>query len=317
MKTKLAVKILLLLPMLLSAQKPGEFGIVSDNDLYTSPVNDQYYTNGIEIFYRYLGTRQNEKVAKRVTEFRIGQYIYNPQSAQAPEIKFQDRPFAGYLFAGAGIHTFYANESLLKLNLQAGVVGPESGAEQVQKGLHSLLGYRQVQGWEYQIHTLLAVQAKAFYSKKILASRFHENIDFHVQGQADIGTVWMTAAAGATARIRLKGTLAPVYDSALYGAAMNRDKESYRGLKEFFIYASPMVQYMGYDATSRGSMFPESDPSPVTFPLIPVRFNAEVGVLYRKNNWTYSYSFNYRGKELRNNVITGYYYGSIKVSRFL
>jgi hypothetical protein len=30
-----------------------EIGLITENDLYTSSKNDKYYTNGLEIFYRF------------------------------------------------------------------------------------------------------------------------------------------------------------------------------------------------------------------------------------------------------------------------
>lgn len=309
MKLRFLLPMALLCTLLCTAQKPAEISIISDNDLYTSPINDQYYTNGIEIIYRYLGTSKKEKVAKKITEFRLGHYIYNPQSVRAEDINVNDRPFAGYLFAEAGINTFYKNESVLKLNFQGGVVGPESHAEEFQKGLHKLFGYPTVQGWQHQITTTIAAQAQAVYSHKILSGRFHEKVDFHLQGELNAGTIWMSAIAGPMARISLKGALLPLYDSALHNAALNHNKEVYKEQRELFLYINPMLNYQAYDATIEGSMF--NNTSPVTFPLIPFRFNAEVGIKYRYNNWTYSYSFNYRGKELTNRVITSYYYGSI------
>jgi lipid A 3-O-deacylase len=95
----------------------------------------------------------------------------------------------------------------------------------------------------------------------------------------------------------------------MYHAAPDVDED------ELFLYFNPQLQYMNYDATILGSRF--NDDSPVTFPLIELRFNAEVGIKYRHKNWNYSYSVNYRGKELSNNVITGYYYGSIMIGYFL
>ena len=106
-----------------------------------------------------------------------------------------------------------------------------------------------------------------------------------------------------------------MYNSSLHNAVLSHDKEGYKQHRELFLYLNPNVQYMQYDATIEGSHF--NDTSPVTYPLIPFRFNAEVGVKYRYNNWNYSYSFNYRGKELSNNVITGFYYGSIQISYLL
>jgi lipid A 3-O-deacylase len=315
MKKCIASIALLFASLIASAQKPAETGLISDNDLYTSPTNDRYYTNGLELFYRYLGTRQTEKLAKNITEFRIGQYIYNPQSPDVEDVIYHDRPFAGYLFAEAGINKFYRNQDVLKVSLQAGVVGPESLAEETQEFIHNVFGYDPVRGWGYQIKTAYSVQVNAFYSKKIFPDRYKEKIDFHLQGGINIGTIWMSASVGPMARISFKRSLLPVYDSALHGALLNHNKELYKEQKEFFLYLNPSISYMAYDATIQGSMF--NDESPVTFPLIPFRFNAEAGIKYRNNNWNLSYSFNYRGKELTNNVIVGYFYGSVAVGYLL
>jgi len=315
MKLQISLFAALLLGFWGFAQKPAEISLISDNDLFTSPENDQYYTNGIELIYRYLGMAKNENVAKKITEFRLGQYMYNPQSVHANDINVNDRPFAGYLFAEAGINTYYKNESILKVNFQAGILGPESLAEDAQKLLHKVVGYDPPEGWQYQIHTTFGAQAQAFYSHKIFSNTYKEKVDFHLQGELNAGTIWMSATVGTMARVSLKGLLLPMYDSALHGAALNHDPEVYKQQRELFLYFNPNLNYQRYDATIQGSMF--NNDSPVTFPLIPFRFNAEAGIKYSYNKWTYSYSFNYRGKELSNRVITGYYYGSIVLSYIL
>jgi lipid A 3-O-deacylase len=296
-------------------QKPAEIGLITDNDLYTSPINDQYYTAGLELFYRYLSDKSDERLAKKIYDFRIGQYIYNPQSVRAEDINVNDRPFAGYLFGEFGINNFYQNESVFKLNFQGGVVGPEAGAEAVQKGLHQIVGYPTVRGWQHQITTTVAVQMGAYYSHKVFSEKFKEKVDLHLLGEVNIGTIWNSASIGGLMRISLKNGLHPMYDSSLHSSVLNKDKELYKQHRELMLYLNPNFQYMQYDATIEGSHF--NNTSPVTYPLIPLRFNAEVGVKYRYNNWNYSYSFNYRGKELSNNVITGFYYGSIQISYFL
>lgn len=305
----------LLFVMCSYAQKPAEIGFVTENDLYTSPVNDQYYTNGFEIFYRYLGNTKNEKIAKRITEFKVGQHIYNPQSAAAGEIQYHDRPFAGYLFAEACISTFYKNENVFKVTFQVGVVGPESQAQQVQEGLHTIFGYHTVKGWEYQIATIPAVQGSIFYSHKILKETLGNKADFNLQGEVHTGTVWTGASAGVMARISLKGLLLSIFDSNLHNAALNHNKDAYKEQRELYLYVSPKLNYQVYDGTIQGSLF--NDNSPVTFPIIPFRFNAEAGIKFRYNNWSLYYSFNYRGKELSNNVISGYYYGSVGIGYLL
>lgn len=299
-------------------QKPAEIGIVSDNDSYTSYINDQYYTNGIEFFYRYLGNPEETRALKTLTEFRLGQYIYNPQSVRAEDINVHDRPFAGYLFAEARISKFYKNNSVLKLKFQGGVVGPEALGRPFQEGLHKLLHLPTVHGWQYQITTTPAAQAAVFYSKGIFPYRqdsLPRKWDAYIHGEVNVGTIWDYATIGPMLRISLRGPLQQIHHSMHYGAALEHDEAEYAQRGELFLYANPNVQYMRYDTTIEGSMF--NDNSPVTWPLIHWRFNGEAGIKYRKNHWTYGFSFNYRGQEAINRVITGFYYGSIQLSYLL
>lgn len=300
---------------LYSQNNSGEIGIVIDNDLFTSTVNDQYYTNGIEIFYRYLNQNENPKINKKTTEFRFGQYIYNPHTVEAASISKHDRPFAGYLFAEAGWSKFYQAESVLKIGTQLGVVGPSAQAQGFQEMFHNAFGYKKVEGWQYQIHDAFAVQGNLFYSKKLFPSKPTPKIDFHIQAEANFGTVLNGISVGPLARISFKKLLLPIYDSNLYGASLNADKAKYKEQSEFYFYINPSLNYQLYDATIQGSLF--NDDSPVTYNLIPFRFNGEAGFRYRKNHWNLHYLFVYRGKELSNNRIESYFYGSIGASYLL
>lgn len=293
--------------------KTAEIGVVLDNDLYTSTVHDQYYTNGVEFFYRFLEDNSNLKINKQIKDFRIGQYIYNPQTVKAENYYLNDRPFAGYLFFEAGVNNFYQNESVLKLSGQLGIVGPSAFGEEVQKFIHNTFGYDKVQGWQYQIVNNYAIQAEAFYSHKVFKKELGDFVDFHVQAEAKAGTIWNSISGGMLARIGFIKLL-PVYDSNLHHASISSEKKE-KPIREFYLYISPNVNYQIYDATIQGGFFDTK--SPVTFEIIPWRFNFESGIKYRKNNWNLSYSFVFRGKELYNNVITSYYYGSIGISHLL
>lgn len=306
---------MLIMPFLAIAQKrASEIGVVLDNDLYTSTVNDKYYTNGFEIYYRYLNKNSNPEVNKSVSEFRIGQYIYNPYTINANNIAKNDRPFAGYIFGRFGLHRYYQNESVVKLNFQLGYVGPNAFGEELQKLFHKSFGYKKVRGWQHQIENALAVQTNLFYSKKLFPSLKSENIDFHAVADVNAGTVLDGISVGFLSRISLKKLL-PVYNSNLYDAALNSDSQFYKQESEFYFYIAPYLNYRLYDATIQGSMF--NDNSPVTFALMPFRFNGEAGLKYRKNKLDLSYSFIYRGKEAKNDLIKGYFYGSIGIGYFL
>jgi len=291
--------------------KTKEFGFITDNDLYTSSKNDMYYTNGLELFFRYLSKNENEKINKKITEFRVGQYIYNPRFINETAVDINDRPFTGYLFAEAGRSFFYNSESVLKTDFQLGYMGPNAFGRETQESFHHVIGYKRVYGWENQLHNALAVQAHVIYSKKLFSNKHNDFVDFHFQSEANLGTIFDGVSTGFLARIGFKKLL-PVYDSNLHDASISAQPKF--NVREFYFYAMPSVNYQFYDATIEGSMF--SDTSPVTFELEPLRFNAEAGLKYRHNNFNISYSFIYRGRELKDpetNTNSGYFYGSIRL----
>jgi len=291
--------------------KTKEFGFITDNDLYTSSKNDMYYTNGLELFFRYLSKNENEKINKKITEFRVGQYIYNPRFINKEAVLKNDRPFTGYLFAEAGRSFFYQSESVLKTDFQLGYMGPNAFGRETQESFHHIIGYKKVYGWENQLHNALAVQAHVMYSKKLFPGKHNDFVDLHFQSEANLGTIFDGVSTGFLARFGFKKLL-PVYDSNLHDASVSSQPQF--NVREFYFYAMPSVNYQFYDATIEGSMF--SDTSPVTFELEPLRFNAEFGLKYRHNNFNISYSFIYRGRELKDpfpNTNVGYFFGSIRL----
>lgn len=295
--------------------KTTEIGFITDNDLYTSSKNDMYYTNGLELFYRFLSKDDNPKINKKITEFRIGQYIYNPRFINAEAVTINDRPFTGYLFAEAGRSFFYQSESVLKTDFQVGFMGPNALGKETQESFHHIIGYKEVFGWENQLHNAFAVQAHVMYSKKMFPAKHNDFIDLHFQSEANVGTIFDGVSTGFLTRIGFKKLL-PIYDSNLHDASVSAVPQY--NIREFYFYAMPSVNYQFYDATIQGSMF--SNTSPLTFELEPLRFNAEFGLKYRHNNFNMSYSFIYRGRELRDpetNTNSGYFYGSIRFGYLL
>lgn len=291
----------------------SEVGLILENDLYTSTVNDKYYTNGFEIYYRYLNPTKKENVLKKITEFKIAQYIYNPQTIRASRIDYNDRPFAGVLFAEAGLQHFYTGHSVLKIKGQVGFMGSNAFGKELQWRFHKTFNYKPVSGWEYQIHNALLLQTEIFYGKKLATLNEKNTVDVLAQAEIKIGTIWNQISVGPVLRIGFKNLLS-VSDSNLYDAALRYDQH-YRETSEFYFFISPKVNYQAYDATIQGSLFHDS--SPVTFDLIPFRFQGEAGLKYRKNNWNIHYTFNYTSQEVDNIVNEGYYYGSIGIGYLL
>lgn len=300
--------LLLFSSSILAQIRTKEVGLISDNDSYTSSKNDKYYTNGLTFFYRYLGKITDSTIAKKTNEILLGQYIYTPRYLNMIDTDKNDRPFAGYLFTGFEKTLFYNNQNVMKFGFQIGTIGSSAYGREVQNGIHQILTIKKPYGWENQIHNTAALQSNFMFSKKLFPKTKQKIIDFNWQSEADIGTIFTQISTGLVTRIGFKKLL-NISDSNLYGASVGTTKGNNN---EFYFYLAPSIRYQIYDATIQGSLF--NDNSPVTFPIMPLRFNAKAGLMYRKNNFNLSYSFIYTSKEVADSPSISFFYGSIACS---
>jgi len=287
-----------------------EVGIITENDAYLSEYQDKYYTNGIFLFYRYVANSHRSNINKKIIEFSAGQQIYNPYHGDIYVASLQDRPFAGYLFAQASINKFYQDESVLKLSGQLGILGPGSQAEQVQDAYHGWFQFYNPNGWQYQIKNSPGIQAGAFYSKKLFPSAPTDQIDCNGFADIRLGTIHTDATIGVLSRISLNDLL-PIFNSNIYGASVGKNNSN----TEVYFYISPRVNYTLYDATIEGGLFDTG--SPLTFGVVPFRFNIESGLRFRYRKINFSYSVTFNSKEVQNNLAKRDQYGNITVSLLL
>lgn len=87
-----------------------------------------------------------------------GQQIYTPDDISSSTVVQDDRPYAGWLYAGVARYDTWLDadatarrdvEHMVELDL--GVVGPASGAEQVQDYTHEIIDEGEPQGWDHQL----------------------------------------------------------------------------------------------------------------------------------------------------------------------
>jgi hypothetical protein len=118
--------------------------------------------------------------------------MFNPISGYAPDPIKQDRPFAGYLYAGGNVNLLYKKERIIKAGLEIGTVGSDALGEDAQKLLHDLVGFYEINGWQYQIRNELAVNLSAQYTQ-LLHRSAKKDIDFSFEGYANVGTTFSGA----------------------------------------------------------------------------------------------------------------------------
>jgi len=283
-----------------------EVGIVSDNDAYLFLAIDQYYTNGLMLYFRYVPKEYNEKLVNKIIEFRVGQKIYNPFQGYVPWIERVDKPFAGYLFMETGISRFYRNESMFKTDLQIGILGPSSRAEEVQSFYHRVFNLYEIDGWQYQVRDTYGINLNLSYLKS-LKYLFNRQMDFSFYSGLRAGTINADVSAGFITRASIY-KLRPLYNSNCTGSTISRNKEV-SNEKELFLYFSPKLSYIIYNATNQGGLY--SDNSPVTFDVRSVMLNLELGISGSYKNLNAGYSVIFHTKEVKNDLIKTHVYASI------
>lgn len=174
---------------------PWAVNVYFENDLFTG--TDANYTNGVKIsvispdlvsfvesgklpawslpyVYSLPFINNPEPGLKRKIEFSLGQNMYTPVDISRSDLIVDDRPYAGWTYFAAAFHT-RSSGWMDTIELQAGVVGPDSLAEETQKAVHSLRDLQRPNGWDHQLKDEPGLAA--IYERKWRPDPFYSNGD--------------------------------------------------------------------------------------------------------------------------------------------
>jgi lipid A 3-O-deacylase len=123
---------------------------------------DRHYTNGVGLAYAVRGVGESllgstipgaEGFGPTRTAFGFtaGQLMYTPEDITATGVLVNDRPYAGYLYGG--LYLQRSNDRVLEhFQIDLGVVGPNSLAEDAQSAVHELMNGVDPKGWDNQLN---------------------------------------------------------------------------------------------------------------------------------------------------------------------
>lgn len=146
MKNTLALTAAFLLPFAASAV---EAYLTMENDTFLAH-QDNDYTHGTGL-----------EVVDCPWHYKVGQNIYAPDDLTRKDHIVGDRPYAGILYGGVG-YEFWRDPASPWTHygeFDFGIIGPHSYSEQSQRIIHKLLGCRDPQGWDNQLHDEFVVNA--------------------------------------------------------------------------------------------------------------------------------------------------------------
>ena len=223
-----------LLPLLLSAlcyfpqtasaeHKPWTVSLYFENDLFGE--TDQNYTNGTRLSWASPDTTSYENDPQFPAWLRLlnhklryfhddgddlehnlvlslGQLIYTPSDVDSSAPLPNQRPYAGYLYAGIAYHT--RNEwALDTMEINIGFVGPSAQGEAAQDAIHDLRGFDKYKGWDNQLKDepalLLVYEHKHRLFRRLLGRSLAH--DFIAHAGLALGNVATYANVGGEYRI--------------------------------------------------------------------------------------------------------------------
>ena len=229
--------------------------------------------------------------------------MYNAYTANIRYIEEVDRPITAYLFIAANLDRYFANETFLSFTAEAGTIGQRAFGRQFQEGIHKVFRLYDIAGWEYQLENAFGIDASMQYGGLMYRDRW---FDVSGHAKATLGLNHTGLSVAPTLRLgRINRLDQSVYTSSRLQAGGNSPG------RELFLYYSPRLHFVGYDATLQGGMFLR-DKGPVTYtPARWVWYN-QVGIMYAKNALSLHFQYIFYTKELPG-MFFRHRYGSVGV----
>ena len=198
----------------------GALSLVFDNDFFVG--NDNGYTAGFAFAWTsaaaetYGERNVHRKIVKALSflptvkaaryrnylQMVLGMEMFTASDITIPDPLPGDHPYAGVLYLDSSVMS-KGRVSNHQFALRLGFVGPASGASEVQKWLHEVIGSEIPQGWDTQLSNEPIVNLFYQYSRRLLRKASSDRVggDFTVNGGGGLGNYYIGANIGLMARI--------------------------------------------------------------------------------------------------------------------
>lgn len=258
-----------------------QISIQHDNDFLFGI--DRYYTTGTFIGYSKMLRSdfifRNTDSNSLQIDFKLGQETYTPRELFETEFEFLERPYAGYLFASAGL-TSAGKDHLWKVTTELGLAGPQSLAGNAQVAYHKLIN-EFIPSWSGEIANSVHVNGYGAYIKTFQKDK---RAFFDVQSKVALGTRQIYIQQEATFFVGQRSSIA----TSTHYNRIGVDNELYG-------YAGVYYRFVGLNALIQGH--PWGDDSPFTLPIQNSVLGAQMGMVLRKKQNTFQIEYVNQSRE--------------------
>lgn len=247
----------------------------------------------------------NDPDMENAVSFSIGQIVYTPEDIQKEELIEDDRPYAGINYFTLGIHSKTVHQKY-SLELDLGIIGPHSYAEEFQNWGHKVTGSEKANGWDNQLEDEFLIEALCETRWRLVHGALNHNFNYdiipHLGGR--VGNIAVYANTGVELRLGWNlpmnfGTCpirAGCETNSAFGSrnrgGSDLSGDSRLGL-HFFISCDGRVVL--HDISLDGNTFRESHSVDKEIMVADVM----AGIAFKKGNFKFTYSYVYRTKQFK------------------
>ena len=297
-------------PASFAEEEGSTFNFLWENDVVGG--TDRNYTNGVELSYLSVEEhlwnwfRAGSNVLPGVSNedhvrvgLSLGQSIFTPDDTEATQPLPDQRPYAGWLYAGVAVVANRRNE-LDTWVLNLGVVGPSAYGEEVQNGFHDVIGDADAKGWDNQLEDEFGYQLLYEHRWRNIGGSKHLGplqADFSPHVGFSLGNVATYANVGITLRIGtdLRNDFGvPRIRPSLPGSAFFQPRDGFG----WYVFAGIDARAVAYN------IFLDGDASTYDVNIDKETFvydgQAGLAVVWRKFRFAYTYvirSHEYKSQE--------------------
>lgn len=207
--------------------------LIAENDIFAYNNNDRGFSHGSHVGYDIAGYH-----------FFLEQNMYTPEDISDPNLRPNERPYAGTLMLGIS-ESKQSGEFILSRAFSAGVLGPDAQCEFSQKYVHEKIGSQEPMGWDHQLPNEIVAQSRLEAGTQFSGGIFH----LYPYVKTNLGTLLVDAGAGVTFYL---GS----------GKQLLDDRIMVEGEGEAWFFnflAGAEQRAIGFNATLDGNAFHETD----------------------------------------------------------
>lgn len=284
--------------------------LIFENDAFGG--TDQHYTNGMRFeltlgqsvtpHQMWPGLRMAfDNFSEVYQTLLIGQDLYTPNDISKTELLEDQRPYAGWLYAGlrfGSVSSWRTSRWGLPardysaLEISGGIVGPTAQGKEVQTQVHEAIGSTIPKGWDNQLSNELALDINYFRSLSIRLGKWSSawnpyipiTFDLEPFYNVRVGTVYVQGGVGMGATLGLGHLLGTTPRRLAYSGAISPGNQAPTPWSAA-LFGSVEGRAVAWNTFLDGNLFSDSH----SVDKIPFIYHAEIGLALRYELLSFSY----------------------------